>query len=109
MVLVLSRVKARTCKGSRVYNLGASPRNILCLHYPASSLSFKLPLSYGDLLFYAALFAYEHTLTLSVRLSFITVVVAFIGQLLARRAFQKEPNGPGVTLAEISMRSWVVS
>lgn len=43
-----------------------------------------------------------------IELSFITCVVAFIGQLLARRAFQKEPN-PGVTLAEISMRSWIVS
>ena len=42
-----------------------------------------------------------------IELSFITVVVAFVGQLLARRAFHRE-SGAGVTLAEISMRSWVV-
>lgn len=42
-----------------------------------------------------------------IELSFITVVVAFIGQLLARRAFQRDPSA-GVTLAEISMRNWVV-
>ena len=41
----------------------------------------------------------------SIELSFVTVFVAFIGQALSRRArFQPE----GVTIAEMSMRSWVM-
>ncbi|KAK4561394.1 hypothetical protein LTR86_004711 [Recurvomyces mirabilis] len=51
------------------------------------------------------------TLTTSIakliELSFITVLVACIGQILARRAYRLE-SGSGVTLAEMSMRSWVV-
>ena len=39
-----------------------------------------------------------------IELSFVTVVVAFVGQALARRAF-KEEVARGVTLAEMSMRS----
>ena len=42
-----------------------------------------------------------------IELAFITIVVAFIGQSLARKAYKKETN-VGVTLAEISMRSWIV-
>jgi hypothetical protein len=42
-----------------------------------------------------------------IELSFVTVVVAFIGQSLARKAYKKEVQS-GVTLAEISMRSWIV-
>ena len=42
-----------------------------------------------------------------IELSFVTVVVAFIGQSLARKAYKKETQS-GVTLAEISMRSWIV-
>ena len=42
-----------------------------------------------------------------IELLFVTVVVAFIGQSLARRAYRKEAH-PGVTLAEMSMRNWVV-
>ncbi|KAI7508871.1 hypothetical protein KC347_g5739 [Hortaea werneckii] len=41
-----------------------------------------------------------------IELSYITVLVAFIGQALARRAFKQE-QARGVTLAEISMRGWV--
>lgn len=41
----------------------------------------------------------------SIELSFVTVFVAFIGQALSRRArFQPK----GVTIAEMSMRSWVM-
>lgn len=39
-------------------------------------------------------------------LSFVTVVVAFIGQSLARRAFRRGAQS-GVTLAEMSMRGWI--
>lgn len=42
-----------------------------------------------------------------VELSFVTIIVAFIGQALARRAFKLE-HARGVTLAELSMRAWVV-
>ena len=42
-----------------------------------------------------------------IELSFVTVVVAFLGQSLTRRAYRKEAD-PGVTLAEMSMRSWIV-
>jgi hypothetical protein len=42
-----------------------------------------------------------------IEMSFVTVVVAFIGQALARRAFKLE-NARGVTLAEISMRTWIM-
>ncbi|KAI6830239.1 hypothetical protein KC332_g3336 [Hortaea werneckii] len=41
-----------------------------------------------------------------IELSYITVLVAFIGQALARRAFRQE-QARGVTLAELSMRGWV--
>ena len=42
-----------------------------------------------------------------IELSFVTVFVAYLGQSLARKAFRREEN-PGVTLAEMSMRNWVV-
>lgn len=42
----------------------------------------------------------------SVELSFTTVFVAFIGQVLSRRAFVKKSKG--ITIAEMSMRSWVM-
>lgn len=42
----------------------------------------------------------------SIELTFATVFVAFIGQVLWRRAFLK-PGNSGVTLAEMDMRSWV--
>lgn len=42
-----------------------------------------------------------------IELSFVTVVVAFVGQALARRAYKKEKRA-GVTLAELSMRNWLM-
>ncbi|KAI1850744.1 hypothetical protein JX266_004026 [Neoarthrinium moseri] len=39
-------------------------------------------------------------------LSFVTVFVAFVGQVLTRRAFVK--TSQGVTLAEMTMRNWVI-
>jgi len=42
----------------------------------------------------------------SIELSFVTVFVAFIGQVLSRRAFQR--GGKGITIAEMSMRSWIM-
>jgi hypothetical protein len=40
-----------------------------------------------------------------IELSFVTVFVAFVGQALSRRAFMARERG--VSLAELSMRSWV--
>ncbi|KAM3416969.1 hypothetical protein BST61_g8554 [Cercospora zeina] len=42
-----------------------------------------------------------------IELSFVTVVVAFIGQALARRAFKLE-RARGITLAELNMRAWIL-
>jgi hypothetical protein len=42
-----------------------------------------------------------------IELSFVTAFVAFLGQVLSRRAFMKE-HGRGVTLSELSMWRWVV-
>lgn len=42
-----------------------------------------------------------------IELSFVTIVVAFVGQALARRAAKLE-NARGITLAEMSMRQWVM-
>jgi hypothetical protein len=42
-----------------------------------------------------------------IELSFVTSFVAFLGQVLSRRAFMKE-HGRGVTLSELSMWRWVV-
>ncbi|OCK83244.1 hypothetical protein K432DRAFT_402226 [Lepidopterella palustris CBS 459.81] len=43
----------------------------------------------------------------TIELSFVTSFVAFLGQVLSRRAFMKE-QGRGITLAEMSMWRWVV-
>ncbi|KAJ4368921.1 hypothetical protein N0V83_006003 [Neocucurbitaria cava] len=43
----------------------------------------------------------------AIELSFVTSFVAFLGQVLSRRAFMKE-GGRGVTLSELSMWRWVV-
>lgn len=43
----------------------------------------------------------------TIEISFATVFVAFLGQVLWRRAFLKS-KGRGVTLAEMDMRSWVM-
>lgn len=42
----------------------------------------------------------------SIELSFVTVFVAFLGQVLSRRAFIK--NSKGISIAEMSMRAWVM-
>ncbi|KAJ9141757.1 MCM2/3/5 family protein [Pleurostoma richardsiae] len=42
----------------------------------------------------------------SIELSFVTVFVAFIGQVLTRRAFVRQSKG--TTLSEMMMRNWVV-
>ncbi|CAO2651092.1 Nn.00g093890.m01.CDS01 [Neocucurbitaria sp. VM-36] len=43
----------------------------------------------------------------AIELSFVTAFVAFLGQVLSRRAFMKD-DGRGVTLSELSMWRWVV-
>lgn len=43
----------------------------------------------------------------TIELSFVTVVVALLGQALARRAYDKKSEN-GITLAEIGMRSWIL-
>ena len=42
----------------------------------------------------------------SIELSFVTVFVAFLGQLLSSRAINKREKG--ITIAEMTMRSWVI-
>ncbi|KAI1459186.1 hypothetical protein F4805DRAFT_88741 [Annulohypoxylon moriforme] len=42
----------------------------------------------------------------TIEMSFVTVFVAFLGQVLTRRAFVKKSKG--VTLAEMTMRNWVI-
>ncbi|KAI4128463.1 MAG: hypothetical protein LQ347_004173 [Umbilicaria vellea] len=42
----------------------------------------------------------------SIELSFVTVFVTFLGQVLSRRAIAKRSKG--ITIAEMSMRSWVM-
>ncbi|KAK1981166.1 hypothetical protein LZ30DRAFT_750235 [Colletotrichum cereale] len=42
----------------------------------------------------------------TIEISFVTVFVTFIGQVLTRRAFVKKSKG--MTLAEMTMRSWVI-
>ncbi|KAH9906695.1 hypothetical protein F4778DRAFT_722958 [Xylariomycetidae sp. FL2044] len=42
----------------------------------------------------------------TIELSFVTVFVAFLGQVLTRRAFNR--NSHGMTLAEMTMRNWVI-
>lgn len=43
----------------------------------------------------------------SIELSFVTVFVAFLGQVLSRRAFARNSKG-GITIAEMTMRAWVM-
>lgn len=42
----------------------------------------------------------------SIELSFVTVFVALLGQVLSRRAFRTKSKG--ITIAEMTMRSWVM-
>jgi hypothetical protein len=43
----------------------------------------------------------------TIELSFVTVIVALLGQALARRAHDKKADS-GITLAELGMRSWIL-
>lgn len=43
----------------------------------------------------------------SIELSFVTVFVAFLGQVLSRRAFARNSKG-GISIAEMTMRAWVM-
>jgi hypothetical protein len=40
-------------------------------------------------------------------MAFVTVMVAFVGQILARRAVVLE-NAEGITLSEMTMRTWIM-
>lgn len=42
----------------------------------------------------------------TIEMSYVTVVIAFIGQVLSRRAFVR--GSRGMTLAEMTMRNWVI-
>lgn len=42
----------------------------------------------------------------TIEMSFVTVFVAFVGQVVTRRSFMKRSRG--VTLAEMTMRNWVI-
>jgi hypothetical protein len=44
----------------------------------------------------------------SVELSFVTVFVAFLGQVLSRRAFLAKARGGGISIAEMQMRGWIM-
>jgi hypothetical protein len=44
----------------------------------------------------------------TVELSFVTVFVALLGQMLSRRAFARESKKSGISIAEMTMRSWVM-
>jgi hypothetical protein len=41
-----------------------------------------------------------------IEMSFVAVFVAFLGQVLSRRATSHDPRG--ITLAEMSMRNWIM-
>ena len=42
-------------------------------------------------------------------MSFVTVMVAFVGQILSRKAFKAKTGQPlGITLAEMNMRVWIM-
>lgn len=42
----------------------------------------------------------------TIEMSFVTVFISFLGQVLTRRSFIK--GGGGMTLAEMTMRNWVL-
>lgn len=44
----------------------------------------------------------------TIELSFVTVFVAFLGQVLTRRAIVGRTRREGVTIAEMSMRTWIM-
>ena len=42
----------------------------------------------------------------SIELTFVTVCVAFLGQILSRRAFKSRSEG--ITIAEMNIRAWIL-
>lgn len=44
----------------------------------------------------------------TIELSFVTVFVAFLGQVLTRRAILNKSRPGGITIAEMSMRTWIM-
>ncbi|ERF74565.1 hypothetical protein EPUS_00695 [Endocarpon pusillum Z07020] len=44
----------------------------------------------------------------TVELSFVTVFVAFLGQVLSRRAFLAKSKGGGISIAEMMLRGWIM-
>ncbi len=44
----------------------------------------------------------------TIELSFVTVFVAYLGQILTRKAFRKKKWNSGISIAEMSMRTWVM-
>lgn len=44
----------------------------------------------------------------TIELSFVTVFVTFLGQALSRRAFRKSTTVGGISIAEMTMRTWVM-
>jgi hypothetical protein len=44
----------------------------------------------------------------TVELSFVTVFVDFLGQVLSRRAFLAKARGGGISIAEMQMRGWIM-
>ena len=44
----------------------------------------------------------------TIELSFVTVFVTFLGQVLSRRAFRKSTTAGGISIAEMTMRTWVM-
>ena len=44
----------------------------------------------------------------TIELSFVTVFVTFLGQALSRRAFRKSTTSGGMSIAEMTMRTWVM-
>lgn len=48
------------------------------------------------------------TFAKTVELSFVTVFVAFLGQVLSRRAFLAKARGGGISIADMMMRTWIM-
>ncbi|KAF2143279.1 uncharacterized protein K452DRAFT_247695 [Aplosporella prunicola CBS 121167] len=44
----------------------------------------------------------------SIEMCFVTAFVAFLGQVLSRRSIEAKDGGTGVTLADMSMRNWIM-
>ena len=59
-------------------------------------------LSYSSATLLSALFSK------TVELSFVAVLVATLGQILSRRAINKRAGKNGITVAEMTMRSWIL-